>query len=248
MSRRDKTHEKLQFRLGYRFADPDLLERALSHSSAVSPGKRIERSYQRLEFLGDRVLGLVVADMLYQRYPTSNEGELSRSLNTLVRKETCADIARQLDLGSEMILGDSEARSGGADKDAILGDITEAIIGAIYLDGGLEAAQTFLLRELKQALDTGSTPGFTLDFKSTLQERLQALGAPLPEYRVSGEAGPDHRKTFTVEVLVSGQVLGAASGKAKKEAEQEAARLALAKLGEGGGDPPVHTQDPQRHG
>jgi len=124
-----RSYDKLQDRLGYRFTDPDLLERALTHSSAISPSKRIERSYQRLEFLGDRVLGLVVADMLYRRFPKSNEGDLSRSLNTLVRKETCAAIARDLDLGHEMILGDSEARTGGAQKEAILGDITEAVIG-----------------------------------------------------------------------------------------------------------------------
>ena len=135
MSRAPRNHEKLQFRLGYRFADPDLLNRALTHSSAISPSKRIEHSYQRLEFLGDRVLGLVVADMLYRRYPKANEGELSRTLNTLVRKETCAIIARTLDLGKEMNLGESEARTGGSEKEAILGDVTEAVIGAIYCDG-----------------------------------------------------------------------------------------------------------------
>ncbi|MFN3504427.1 MAG: ribonuclease III, partial [Allorhizobium sp.] len=168
MSRRDKTHEKLQLRLGYRFADPDLLERALTHSSAISPGKRIERSYQRLEFLGDRVLGLVVADMLYRLYPKSNEGDLSRTLNTLVRKETCADIARRLDLGKEMILGDSEARSGGAGKDAILGDVTEAVIGAIYLDGGLEPARSFIERNFENFLADGQAG--RADAKTTLQE------------------------------------------------------------------------------
>src|SRR5690606_39770691 len=99
---RSRRHDRLEARLGYRFADPDLLDRALTHSSAVSPAKRVERSYQRLEFLGDRVLGLVVADMLYRRFPKANEGELSRALNTLVRKETCAAIARELDLGSEL--------------------------------------------------------------------------------------------------------------------------------------------------
>src|SRR3954470_25009013 len=115
-----RSYDKLQARLGYTFADPDLLARALTHSSAVSPSKRIERSYQRLEFLGDRVLGLVVADMLYRRFPKSNEGDLSRSLNALVRKETCAATARELQLGTEINLGDSEARTGGAEKEAIL--------------------------------------------------------------------------------------------------------------------------------
>src|SRR5207253_11511479 len=113
-----RSHANLEARLGYKFADPDLLDRALTHSSAISPAKRIAQSYQRLEFLGDRVLGLVVADMLGRRFPKATEGDLSRSLNALVRKETCAAIARELQLGSEINLGDSEARTGGAEKEA----------------------------------------------------------------------------------------------------------------------------------
>ena len=225
MSRRDKTHEKLQVRLGYRFADPDLLERALTHSSAISPGKRIERSYQRLEFLGDRVLGLVVADMLYRLYPKSNEGDLSRTLNTLVRKETCADIARQLVLGKEMILGDSEARSGGADKDAILGDVTEAVIGAIYLDGGLEPARNFIERNFESYLADGQAS--RADAKTTLQEWAQARGLEPPLYVLVERNGPDHAPEFSIAVELAGFDRVEATGNSKKVAEHKAAEVFL---------------------
>ena len=131
MSHKSKGHAKLEARLGHKFADPELLDRALTHSSAIAPARRIANSYQRLEFLGDRVLGLVIADMLYRKMPRATEGDLSRSPNALVRKETCAAIARSIELGSELNLGESEARTGGADKDPILGDDMEAVIGAI---------------------------------------------------------------------------------------------------------------------
>ncbi|SMQ62691.1 RNAse III [Devosia lucknowensis] len=225
MSRRDKTHERLQARLGYTFTNADLLERALTHSSAVSPGKRIERSYQRLEFLGDRVLGLVVADMLYQRYPKSNEGELSRSLNTLVRKETCAEIARQLDLGRDMILGESEARSGGADKDAILGDVTEAIIGAIFSDGGLEPARIFIEQHFGDYLADGQAN--RADAKTTLQEWAQGRGLEPPDYILVERTGPDHAPEFTIRVDIAGYDPLEAVGPSKKIAEHRVAEQFL---------------------
>jgi ribonuclease III len=225
VSRRDKTHEKLQTRLGYRFADPDLLERALSHSSAVSPARRIERSYQRLEFLGDRVLGIVVAEMLYRRFPKANEGELSRTLNTLVRKETCAEIARQLDLGREINLGDSEARSGGAEKEAILGDITEAVIGAIYLDGGLEPARTFIETNFEPFLSDGQAN--RADAKTTLQEWAQARGLEPPAYVLVERTGPDHAPEFTIGIELAGFERLEAIGPSKKIAEHKAAEMFL---------------------
>ena len=225
MSRRDKNHDKLQFRLGYKFADPDLLDRALTHSSAVSPAKRIERSYQRLEFLGDRVLGLVVADMLYRRYPKANEGELSRTLNTLVRKETCAIIARQLDLGSEMNLGESEARTGGAEKDAILGDVTEAVIGAIYCDGGLANAYEFVERLFEEFLADGSAN--KADAKTTLQEWAQARGLEPPSYTQTARSGPDHAPEFTITVTLGDFETLSATGPSKKIAEHKAAEAFL---------------------
>ena len=225
MSRAARNHDKLQFRLGYKFADPDLLNRALTHSSAVSPAKHIERSYQRLEFLGDRVLGLVVADMLYRRYPRANEGELSRTLNTLVRKETCAVIARTLDLGSEMILGDSEARTGGAEKEAILGDITEAVIGAIYCDGGLGKAYAFVERMFEEFLADGQAN--KADAKTTLQEWAQARGLEPPTYTQTDRSGPDHAPEFTITVTLGNYDSLSATGPSKKIAEHKAAELFL---------------------
>jgi ribonuclease-3 len=225
VSRGARNHDKLQFRLGYRFADPDLLDRALTHSSSVSPAKRIERSYQRLEFLGDRVLGLVVADMLYRRYPKANEGELSRTLNTLVRKETCAIIARQLDLGREMNLGDSEARTGGAEKDAILGDVTEAVIGAIYCDGGLDKAYEFVERMFEEFLADGSAN--KADAKTTLQEWAQARGLEPPAYIQTERTGPDHAPQFTISVSLGDFETLSATGPSKKIAEHKAAELFL---------------------
>lgn len=225
MSRAARNYEKLQFRLGYRFADPDLLDRALTHSSAVAPGKRIERSYQRLEFLGDRVLGLVVADMLYRRYPKANEGELSRTLNTLVRKETCAIIARTLDLGRELILGDSEARTGGAEKEAILGDVTESIIGAIYLDGGMGKAYEFVERMFEEFLADGQAN--KADAKTTLQEWAQARGLEPPTYTQTERRGPDHAPEFTIAVRLGDFEPLSATGPSKKIAEHKAAELFL---------------------
>ena len=225
MSRGARNHEKLQFRLGYKFADPDLLDRALTHSSFVSPAKRIERSYQRLEFLGDRVLGLVVADMLYRRYPKANEGELSRTLNTLVRKETCAVIARTLDLGSEMNLGDSEARTGGAEKEAILGDVTESIIGAIYCDGGLGKAYEFVERMFEEFLADGQAN--KADAKTTLQEWAQARGLEPPTYIQVDRSGPDHAPEFTIAVTLGEYEQLSATGPSKKIAEHKAAELFL---------------------
>jgi ribonuclease-3 len=225
MSRRDRTHEKLQFRLGYRFADLDLLERALTHSSAVSPSKRIEHSYQRLEFLGDRVLGLVVADMLYRRYPKANEGVLSRTLNTLVRKETCAIIARTLDLGRELNLGESEARTGGAEKEAILGDATEAVIGAIFCDGGLGKAYEFVERMFEEFLVDGQAN--RADAKTTLQEWAQARGLEPPSYTQTERTGPDHAPEFTISVRLGEFEPLSATGSSKKIAEHKAAEQFL---------------------
>lgn len=220
-----RTHDKLEARLGYRFADPELLDRALTHSSAVSPSKRIERSYQRLEFLGDRVLGLVVADMLFRRMPRANEGELSRSLNTLVRKETCAAIARELDLGTEINLGESEARTGGAHKEAILGDVMEAVIGAVYCDGGLGRAFEIIERLFGEHVGQAGTDRD--DAKTTLQEWAQGRGLEPPLYHEIERKGPDHAPEFTIAVRLNGFEQIEASGPSKKLAEHKAAERFL---------------------
>ena len=223
--------DELQARVNYRFRDRGLLEHALTHKSRaaedVSGGVSDNES---LEFLGDAVLGLVVADALFRQYPTYTEGQKSKVKAAVVSTQSLARHAEQIRLGDHLILGRGEEKTGGRFKQALLADAYEALIAAIYLDGGLDAAGAFLRRELKEAIDAGSAQTFARDYKSALQERLQALGKGLPDYRIAGEAGPDHRKLFSIEVVCRGDVLGAATGKTKKEAEQEAARLALEKL------------------
>lgn len=225
MSHRSKGHGRLEARLGYRFADPELLDRALTHSSAIAPAKRVAQSYQRLEFLGDRVLGLVVADMLFRRFPKGTEGDLSRSLNALVRKETCAMIARELDLGPEMNLGDSEARTGGAGKDAILGDVMEAVLGAVYVDGGLGPAFEIIERLFGEHIDHSGTE--RADAKTTLQEWAQGRGLEPPAYLEIERTGPDHAPQFTIAVTLDGFQPLQASGPNKKLAEHKAAEAFL---------------------
>jgi len=225
--------DELQARLEYRFRDRGLLEHALTHRSrAAEDASGGVADNESLEFLGDAVLGLVVADVLFHQFPDYDEGQKSKIKASVVSTQSLAEHAARLRLGDHLILGRGEEKTGGRQKTALLADAYEAIIAALYLDGGLEAAEAFLRRELKEAIDEGSVPTATRDCKSALQERLQALGRPLPEYRLLGEEGPDHRKTFNVEVAVAGEVLGTATGRAKKEAEQEAARLALQRLDE----------------
>ena len=224
--------ESLQHRIGYRFRDRGLLEHALTHRSrAAEDASGGVADNESLEFLGDAVLGLVVADLLFRNYPAYNEGQKSKVKAAVVSSTALARQAEQMGLGEHLLLGRGEEKTSGRFKQALLADAYEALIAAIYLDGGLDAASEFLTRELQEAIEIGASDTIVgQDYKSALQERLQALGRPLPEYRVAGEAGPDHRKVFSVDVVVDGEVLGSASGKAKKEAEQEAARLALAHL------------------
>ena len=223
--------EELQQRIDYRFKDRGLLEHALTHKSrAAEDASGGVADNESLEFLGDAVLGLVVADALFHQFPSYTEGQKSKVKAAVVSTQSLARHAERIRLGDHLILGRGEEKTGGRFKQALLADAYEALIAAIYLDGGLEAAGAFLRRELKDDIDAGSAQTFVRDYKSMLQERLQALGKPLPEYRVSGEAGPDHRKVFNVEVVVDGEVFGAATGRAKKEAEQDAARQALLRV------------------
>src|SRR5216110_1177415 len=196
--------EDIESRIGYRFKDRGLLEHALTHKSRaaedVSGGVADNES---LEFLGDAVLGMVVADALFRQYPNYDEGQKSKIKASIVSTHALARQAEDIRLGDHLILGRGEEKTGGRFKQALLADAYEALIAAIYLDGGIEAAETFLHRELKEAIDAGAARNFVgQDYKSALQERVQALGRPLPEYRVAGEAGPDHRKTFSIDVVV----------------------------------------------
>jgi ribonuclease-3 len=224
--------DELQQRIGYRFKDRGLLEHALTHRSRaaedVSGGVYDNES---LEFLGDAVLGLVVAEALFRRYPDSSEGQKSKIKAAVVSTQSLARHAEVIRLGEHLLLGRGEEKTGGRFKQALLADAYEALIAALYLDGGLPAAAAFLEQELGAAIAAGAhQDAVGPDYKSALQERLQASGRGLPEYRVAAASGPDHRKVFTIEVVVSGEILGTATGKAKKEAEQEAARLALVQL------------------
>ena len=219
----------LEARIGYRFRDRGLLEHALTHKSKAHEdpsGGVIDN--ESLEFLGDAVLGLVIADALCRMFPSSSEGHKSKVKAMLVSTTSLAQLAERLELGEHMILGRGEEKTGGRRKQALLADTCEALIAAIYLDGGLEPARQFIVRELADALEQSGRPDyFGRDHKSRLQEALQALGQPLPHYRVAGEAGPEHRKMFHVEVIVGGQVLAQGIGRTKKDAEQEAAKAAL---------------------
>jgi ribonuclease-3 len=221
----------LERRIGYRFKDRGVLEQALTHRSRAAEDVSGPADNESLEFLGDAVLGFVVADRLFHQFPEYDEGQKSKIKAAVVSTQSLARHAEAIALGDYLLLGRGEEKTGGRLKSALLADTYEALVAAIYLDGGLEPAAAFLHRELKDAIDGGSERLFVQDYKSALQERVQALGRPLPEYRVSGESGPDHQKLFNVEVAVSGEVLGAATGRAKKEAEQDAARQALERLG-----------------
>jgi len=219
-------------RIGYRFRDPGLLEHALTHTSKanedVSGGVFDNES---LEFLGDAVLGFAIADLLFRRFPDQDEGWKSKIKAGLVSTASLARLADALGLGDQLLLGRGEEKTGGRRKQALLADGFEALIAAIYLDGGVEHATAFIQRQFADQIEEAREPStVTRDFKSALQERVQSSGRPLPEYVVVGETGPDHRKMFHVEVRVDGKGIADASGRSKKEAEQEAARLALEKI------------------
>jgi ribonuclease-3 len=221
----------LEQRIGYRFRDLGLLEHALTHKSKAhedATGGVVDN--ESLEFLGDAVLGFVVADLLYREFPHFQEGQKSKAKAALVSTAALAELAQRIGLGAYLLLGRGEEKTGGRQKQALLADGCEAVIAAVYLDGGVDAARDFILGELRDEIEHVRSPDFLRDFKSALQERLQADGRPLPEYEVTAERGPDHDKRFHVTVRVSGVVLADSEGRTKKEAEQLAARHALAAL------------------
>ena len=223
---------ELEQRVGYTFRDPGLLEHALTHTSRanedVSGGVFDNES---LEFLGDAVLGFAIADLLFRRFPSYDEGWKSKMKATLVSTASLARLAEGLDLGQHLLLGRGEEKTGGRRKQALLADGYEALIAAIYLDGGVEQVTMFIARQFETLINEARTPAASFhDYKSALQERVQSAGGPLPEYAVISETGPDHNKLFQVQVRLSGAALAEAVGRSKKEAEQEAAKQALMKL------------------
>jgi ribonuclease-3 len=227
--------EPLERRIGYRFKDRGLLEHALTHRSRVhedASGGVFDN--ESMEFLGDSVLGFVIADMLFREFPQHNEGQKSKLKASLVSSASLAKLGEALDLGQFLILGRGEEKTGGRRKHAIIADCYEALIAAVYLDGGLEPSRGFIEREFKaliaEARRTGAAASFTDDWKSALQEWLQSRGHGLPAYRLAAEIGPDHRKSFVVEVVVGGEAVAKAEGRSKKEAAQAAAKAALERL------------------
>ena len=227
--------EPLERRIGYRFKDRGLLEHALTHRSRVhedASGGVFDN--ESMEFLGDSILGFVIAAMLFREFPHHNEGQKSKLKASLVSAPALARLGEALELGGFLILGRGEEKTGGRRKHAIIADCYEALIAAIYLDGGIEPAQRFVEAQfaelVEEARRTGAAASFTDDWKSALQEFLQSKGRGLPAYRLAGEVGPDHRKSFVVEVVVEGESIAQAEGRSKKEAAQSAARAALEKL------------------
>ncbi|MCA0273445.1 MAG: ribonuclease III [Proteobacteria bacterium] len=215
-------------RLGHDFARPDLLIRAVTHASIATPQRP---DNQRLEFLGDRVLGLVISETLLGADKGASEGLLAPRFNALVRKETCADVAREIGLGDVLKLGRSEMMSGGRRKEALLGDAMEAVVAAVYLDAGLEAARGLILRLWGGRI--GAVKADARDAKTALQEWAQARGLPPPAYTEQAREGPDHQPMFTVEVrLESGESEVARAG-TKRQAEQTAAKALLVRVEKG---------------
>nr|WP_245416281.1 ribonuclease III [Microvirga sp. 17 mud 1-3] len=236
MARRTPQPDQLQETLGYSFERPELLTEALTHVSAPNAGGQ---SYQRLEFLGDRVLGLIVAEMLYETFPHSPEGELSRRLAELVRRESCAEVAIAWDVGPYLRLGAGEAQSGERRNLTILADVCEAIIGAVFLDGGYDAAKTLVVGAFGVLLHAPRRP--LRDPKSALQEWAQGKGLPPPTYTVVEQTGPDHAPKFRVAVKVRGVESDFGLGTSKRAAEQEAARSLLVREG-------IWTEEDKSHG
>jgi ribonuclease-3 len=220
----------LEARIGHEFADRNLIASALTHVSAAAGRKR--ETYQRLEFLGDRVLGLAISAMLYEAFPEVGEGELSRRLAGLVRKESCAEVALAWGVDSYVLLGEIEQRTRPPNM-AILGDVCEAIIGAVFLDAGYEAAKAVVLATFSERMHAPGRP--LRDPKTALQEWAQARGLAMPLYRETARSGPDHAPVFTIAVEVPGYHRAEAKGSAKRLAEQAAAAAFIAREGIGQG-------------
>ncbi len=223
----------VETKLGYRFRDASILQRALVHRSHVHvTGSARREANERLEFLGDAVLGLVVNEHLYHRYPNREEGDLTKMKSLLVCGTRLSEMAARLELGTNIMMSRSEAATGGRQRTSILADTMEAVIGAVYLDGGLPAASAVIQRWLLDAADGVLARRSLGNYKSRLQELIQAKYKTPPRYRVLRAEGPDHARLFTVEAVFNGVVLGTGEGNNKKMAEQQAARSALQRLAE----------------
>jgi ribonuclease III len=223
----------IEARIGHKFADPSLLTAAITHVSALKSSHKRGESYQRLEFLGDHVLGLIVSDMLYRAFPNADEGELSKRLADLVRKESCAEVARSLGLLDDIKLGAVGAGAGARLRKSVLGDICEAVIGAVFLDGGYAAAAEFVTRNWTERMQRPRRP--LRDPKTVLQEWAQGKGLPTPVYREVERTGPHHDPQFRVAVDLPGLAPAEGIGGSKRAAEKVAASVMIEREGVGGG-------------
>ncbi len=222
--------DSLYSKIGYEFKDSNLISTALTHSSYSNESKTKAACNERLEFLGDSVLSLAVSEYVYKTYPDLPEGDLTKLRAGVVSEASLAKVARDLDLGEFLLLGKGEQITGGRDRDSILADAMEAIIGAIYLDGGFEKAKDFVLKQLKSAIEHHYMNNGHWDSKTQLQELLQSKAGTEITYEIIDEKGPDHNKLYTAQVSSNGKVMGIGTGKSKKEAEQNAAYKALQKF------------------
>jgi ribonuclease-3 len=228
----DEVSERLADTLGHRFSRPELLVEALTHPSAAQHRRSKHHgwhNYERLEFLGDRVLGLVIAELLWRRFPDEPEGDLSRRHTSLVRRETLADVAAEAGLGQHAIVAGGDEIAAMRQRANLLSDLCEAIIAALYLDGGIEAAARFIRRHWEERVDRTEKP--PKDPKTALQELAQAAGGGLPHYRMVATEGPPHHRVFTAEVAVEGWEPATGQGPSKRAAEIEAARSLLHRIG-----------------
>ena len=221
--------ETLESKLGYTFRDRGLLENALTHSSYANENHSPGGSNERLEFLGDSILGMVTADHLYKEHPDLPEGDLTRTRAALVCEESLVEVADRLDLGSYLRLGKGESQGGGRERCSIRADAVEAVLAAVFLDGGLVEAKKIIHRFI---LDREAEKTANRDFKTALQELVQRESGQVLTYRLTGESGPDHAKVFSVEVELNGASIGQGQGHSKKEAEQMAAKAAIEKIKE----------------
>lgn len=220
--------EALEEKLGYRFTNRALLENALTHSSYANENKaKGLQSNERLEFLGDSVLGMVVADYLFRTHPDLPEGDLTRTRAALVCEGSLVEVAQCLELGAYLKLGKGEEAGGGRERPSIIADAVEAVLAAVYLDGGIGSARKLIQKFI---LDREAEKSASRDYKTALQELVQRESGQVLKYRLTGEEGPDHDKRFFVEVDLNGEVAGRGKGHSKKEAEQMAAKAAIAKL------------------
>ena len=230
-SRSISISDRLFREIDYKFKDPSLLKKAMTHRSYLNNEMKRNESNERLEFLGDAVLDLVVCEEFYNLFPDKDEGDLTKLKSLFVNREALALKARNIKLNNHILLGEGEDQSGGRNRNTILSDSLEALVGAIYMDGGLHHARKFIKKFIIRDVDKFQIEPIPVNYKSMLLEYFQENTQSVPEYCIINEDGPDHNKTFTVEVCIKGKSYGTGTGKSKKKAEQNAAHVAVVKIG-----------------